>query len=209
MQNSECRMQNDTFFECRIQNAEYPLCVSLLCYCELVFLTIATRMHIISLTSFSILSNCSSVKYSVANSNLNQYSVSFASLSAIFNLELKSALLCAFTPSATLAPMLVPLDNNCFESTYSFLFIVRCLYNFTILTANSKLFSTIILSLLIFHFFRLQTDIVIVNNLMSATQYSEAHSEFCILHSEFIKLFHSLIYFLHQSTPLPIHQDER
>lgn len=46
----------------------------------------------------------------------NQYCVSSNSLAAILNLWMKSTLLSAFWASKELAPMEVPLRNNCFES---------------------------------------------------------------------------------------------
>ncbi len=52
---------------------------------------------------------CSSFMYDVLKSNSNQYPVSFASLSAICNLAIKSAFPCAYCASLMLAPIDVPL----------------------------------------------------------------------------------------------------
>ena len=70
--------------------------------------------------------------YSASYSNSIQYCVSVASLRAMFILLEKSGRLCAFFPSWTLAPILVPERKICFDNTYSFLSL-RNLYRFIIL----------------------------------------------------------------------------
>lgn len=57
--------------------------------------------------------------YSDLNNRLIQYSDSTASLRAILFFDLNSALLIAYCPSVTLAPILVPERKSCFESTNS------------------------------------------------------------------------------------------
>lgn len=111
-------------------------------YFSLAVLQIENRMLIISQASLCMLVNSLSLKYSVLYNNRNQYSVSYASFNAIAIFAVKSALLCPLCASETLAPMLVPLRNNCFYKTYSFFLSLRYLDKLTILTAKAKLLST-------------------------------------------------------------------
>lgn len=59
--------------------------------------------------------------YSVSKRRLIQYSVSFASLSEMLNLLIKSALDCPNSASLISAPIEVPLRRICLLKTYSFL----------------------------------------------------------------------------------------
>lgn len=81
-------------------------------------ITIFVKMLIISSTSFNNSSIGILVKFDLFNS-LSQYLVSLASFDASDILCMKSLLDCAANDSSTLAPMLVPDLNNCFERTYS------------------------------------------------------------------------------------------
>jgi hypothetical protein len=75
---------------------------------------------------FNISSICSSSVFNdtftnlLCSNNNIQYFVSLASFAAIYNLETKSALICADSDSATFAPILVPLFKICFDIMYSF-----------------------------------------------------------------------------------------
>ena len=68
----------------------------------------------------------------------------------VIELDMKSGVLCAIWLSAMFAPILVPLLSTCADMTNSFLFSLRYLFKFTILTANSKLNSATKFSLLIY-----------------------------------------------------------
>ena len=75
-------------------------------------------MLIISSTSSNNSSIGTLVKLDLFKS-LSQYLVSLASFDANDILCMKSLLDCAANDSSTLAPILVPDLNNCFERTYS------------------------------------------------------------------------------------------
>ena len=92
---------------------------------SLIFLIIVTNIAISSLQSLSNELNILSSRYFVSWSRSSQYSVSSASLRAIFNLLRKSMRLCAFLDSLVFAPMLVPHRKSCFDITCSCFFSIR------------------------------------------------------------------------------------
>jgi len=122
MQNAKCRMQN--YFS------------------VLDALQIAVRIPNNSCTSAFKLKYCDLLKKSVRYNSFSQYCVSLASFKAMFIFAAKSALLWPLCASAMLAPILVPHRKSCLERVYYLCSRTRYLYKFTILTANSKLFST-------------------------------------------------------------------
>lgn len=76
-------------------------------------------------------------KYLLLSNNLNQYSVSLASLEAMDIFEIKSFVDWAACASEILAPMDVPLRSSWWDMTNS-LFIFRYLVSFIISNANSN-----------------------------------------------------------------------
>ena len=74
---------------------------------------------IISSQSEFIESNCSFVIYSASFNKSNQYFVSAASFSAIYNFDKKSLVLIANSASAIFAPIEVPARSICFDKTNS------------------------------------------------------------------------------------------
>ena len=113
---------------------------------SLAAFTMAVRSFTNSSQSSITDSNAFSCKYSVAYIRRNQYTVSYASFSAMFILLMKSGLLCACCASATLAPILVPLRINCFERIYSLCSLCKYWHSFTARTAKLKLFPCIAFS---------------------------------------------------------------
>ena len=77
-----------------------------------------------------------------------QYSVSFASLRAIFSLCLKSSVLSPNSDSLILAPILVPDFKICVKMGCSatLVFLIKYFANLTILIPKARLFSFNILS---------------------------------------------------------------
>lgn len=121
-------------------------------YLLILFLVVLT-MLVNSLTS-SVMSgwmesNSASDIYPVSFRSSNQYDVSLASFSAMFILLRKSASDCPYTPSATNAPIAVPLLRHCFDRTNSLRSVVSSLYSFTIRMAKAYDFSCMTLFFII------------------------------------------------------------
>ncbi len=133
----------------------------------LVVLTIDVNMRTISSEDFSHSYAFNSAK-SLLSSSRNQYRDSLASFDAIDIFEMKSLRDCAAIASSTLAAMLVPLRNNCFERTYSFS-LIRILYSLIISKAKLKLLSYIIFSFFMIIEFKLRLYIVRQNRSLFLT----------------------------------------
>ncbi|KAA6337894.1 hypothetical protein EZS27_014063, partial [termite gut metagenome] len=110
-----------------------------------IVFTILASKRITSLQSLYMELNSVSCKNWLSFKSINQYSVSFASLRAMFILFKKSALDWACSASFIKAPMEVPLLNTCLDKTNSFFSEISHLYSWIILKAKEYDFGATIL----------------------------------------------------------------
>lgn len=101
----------------------------------------AINSFLIAIQSLLIDLNSRSVRCSLLNMRSSQYMVSFVSLRAISNFDIKSFLLCANCASATLAPTEVPARNNWFIIDEGALRSCNTLAQAIILSLNASDFS--------------------------------------------------------------------